>query len=183
MILRVPKDRIGVLIGPHGETRRLLEERSGIRMDVDSDQNEVVLHVEAEGTDPVMAMKTQDVTRAIARGFSPERALRLFSDDAYLEILDIHDYVGKGKNHVQRVKARVIGREGKTRRILEEQTGCDIAVYGHTVGVIGDIEGIAPAKQALDMLLRGSEHASVYRFLENKRRKARRDARELWEPR
>ena len=178
--LRVPADRIGAIIGPGGETRRMLIERSGIQFDVDSNENEVALHDEAAGADPVMLLKMRDIVKAIARGFSPEHAMRLFSDDCYFELLDFHDYVGKHKGHVRRVTARLIGSEGKTRRIIEEQTQCDLAIYGHTVGIIGDLEDLANAKQAVDMILRGAEHASVYRFLENARRRARRTSAEAW---
>ena len=178
--IRIPADRIGVLIGPGGETRRLLTQRSGLRIEVDSDQNEVAIHDEAEGADPIMVLKIRDVVRAIGRGFSPEHAMRLFSDDCYFELLDFHDYVGKHKGHIRRVTARLIGSEGKTRRIIEEQTGCDLAIYGHTVGIIGDLVDLGNAKQAVDMILRGAEHASVYRFLENQRRKARRQDAQLW---
>jgi ribosomal RNA assembly protein len=178
--IRVPKDRVGVVIGPGGETRRMLTERSGIRIEVDSEQNEVAIHDEAEGVDPVMILKVKDVVRALARGFSPEHAMRLFSDDVYFELMDFHDYVGKHKGHVRRVTSRLIGSEGKTRRIIEEQTDCDLAIYGHTVGIIGDLENLGNAKQAVDMILRGAEHSSVYRFLENQRRRAKRANADLW---
>lgn len=178
--IRIPQDRVGVLIGPGGETRRMLTQRSGLRIEVDSGQNEVAIHDQAEGADPIMVLKVRDVVRAIGRGFSPEHAMRLFSDDCYFELLDFHDYVGKHKGHIRRVTARLIGSEGKTRRIIEEQTGCDLAIYGHTVGIIGDLEDLGNAKQAVDMILRGAEHASVYRFLENQRRKARRQDMQLW---
>ncbi|MCA1819341.1 MAG: KH domain-containing protein [Thermoplasmatota archaeon] len=178
--IRIPQDRVGVVIGPQGDTRRTLIQRSGIQIEVDSDQNEVAIHDEAEGVDPVMVLKVKDVVRALARGFSPEHAMRLFSDDCYFELLDFHDYVGKHKGHVRRVASRLIGSEGKTRRIIEEQTDCDLAIYGHTVGIIGDLEDLGNAKQAVDMILRGAEHASVYRFLENQRRKAKRANAEMW---
>ncbi len=178
--VRVPKDRVAVVIGPKGQTRKLLERRSGIKVEVDSENNEVAIHDEAEDADPLMVLKLQDIVKALGRGFSPEHAMRLFSDDVYFELLDIHDFVGKHKNHVRRVAARIIGAEGKTRRIVEDQTGCDLAIYGHTVGVIGEIDGLQDAKQALEMLLRGSEHSSVYRFLEKKRRDMRRANTELW---
>ncbi len=179
--IRIPKDRIGVLIGPKGKMRKQLSQRSGIKMDVDSEQNEVTLHDEIEGVDPLMLLKMQDIVKAIGRGFSPEHATRLFSDDAYFELVDIHDFVGKHKSHVRRVASRIIGSEGKTRRIIEEQTGCDIAIYGHTVAIIGEIEELQIAKQAVEMILRGAEHSSTYRFLENKRREARRASGELWD--
>ncbi len=178
--VRIPRDRIGVLIGHKGETRKMLEERSGLSIEVDTDDNEVMIHDEVEGVDPLMVLKMRDIIKAIGRGFSPQRAMRLFSDEAYFELLDIHDYVGKHKNHIRRVTARLIGSEGKTRKLIEEHTGCELTVYGHTVGLIGDLENLGHAKQACDMLLNGAEHASVYRFLEAQRRAARKSRQELW---
>ena len=179
--IKIPRDRIAVVIGPRGKTRKVLERRSGIKIDVDTDQNEVTVHDEPEGTDPLMVLKMQDIVKAIGRGFSPDHAMRLFSDDAYFELMDIHDFVGKQKQHVRRVAARIIGADGKTRRIIEEQTGCDLAIYGHTVGIIGDLEDLGVARQAVEMILRGAEHASAYRFLENKRREARRTSGDIWQ--
>lgn len=178
--IKIPKDRIAVLIGAKGKTRKVLEDKSGLKIEVDSEQNEVVIHDEEEDADPLMVLKLQDIVKAIGRGFSPQRAARLWSDDAYFELVDIHDYVGKQPAHVRRVASRIIGSEGKTRRIIEEQTGCELAVYGHTVGIIADIENLGHAKQAVDMILRGAEHASVYRFLEKMRRQTRRSRQDLW---
>jgi ribosomal RNA assembly protein len=178
--VRVPQERLGVVIGPHGATRKALEERCGLSITVDSDLNEVSFDDQTEGADPLMVLKTRDVIRALGRGFSPEHAMRLFSDDAYFELVDIHDYAGKNKARVRQVTARLIGSEGKTRRIIEEQTGCHLAIYGHTVGIIGDLQEIGAAKQAVDMLLSGAEHASVYRFLENERRKTKTADSDLW---
>ena len=178
--IRIPQDRIGVVIGPHGATRKMLQERSGLPIQVDSEANEVSFDDKAEGADPLMVLKMRDVIRALGRGFSPEHAMRLFSDDAYFELLDIHDYAGKNKARVRQVTARLIGSEGKTRRIIEEQTRCDLAIYGHTVGIIGELEDLAVATRAVDMLLGGAEHASVYSFLESQRRKAKKADSELW---
>ena len=100
---------------------------------------------------------------------------RLFQEDVYFAAFDIRDYVGKNPKHVQRIRARVIGSNGKTRRIIEDLTGAEISVYRNNVGVIGDITEIEIAKNSVDMLLNGSEHSSVYRYLENKRRDMKRN--------
>ena len=178
--IRIPQDRVGVVIGPHGATRKMLAERSGLPIEVDSEANEVSFDDKAPGADPLMVLKMRDIIRALGRGFSPEHAMRLFSDDVYFELLDIHEYTGKNKARVRQVTARIVGSEGKTRRIIEEQTGCDLAIYGHTVGIVGEIEQLANAKKACDMILRGAEHASVYGFLEGQRRKIKRADSELW---
>lgn len=178
--IRIPQDRIGVVIGPHGATRKLLSERSGLPITVDSELNEVSFDDKVPGADPLMVLKMRDVIRALGRGFSPEHAMRLFSDEAYFELLDIHDYTGKNKGRVRQVTARIVGSEGKTRRIIEEQTSCDLAIYGHTVGIIGELEDLGIATRAADMLLSGAEHASVYSFLESQRRKAKKADSALW---
>ena len=43
------------------------------------------------------------------------------------------------------------------------------SVYGHTVALIGEAFHLAIAREAVEMLLRGSEHNTVYRYLERKR--------------
>jgi len=44
-----------------------------------------------------------------------------------------------------------------------------VSVYGHTVALIADELQLPIAQDAFEMLLKGSEHATVYRFLERKR--------------
>lgn len=170
--VKIPQERIGVLIGPEGKTKRQVEKNLGVRLLIDSTEGEVEVD-DREVEDPLAGLKAENVVRAIGRGFSPRHAVKLYSDDAYLAVIDIHDFVGKDKSHLRRVTARVVGSGGKTRRHIEELTGAKISIYGHTVSVIGDLEGLEVAKEAIEMLLSGSEHAAVYRFLEAKRREAR----------
>jgi ribosomal RNA assembly protein len=168
--LRIPKDRVGVLIGKDGETKKTIERISRIQLEIDSDEGEVTLN-EQEAKDPLIALKVEDVIRAIGRGFSPDDAFRLFGEETELFIFDIYDYVGKKESHLIRMKSRIIGREGKTKRVIEGLTGGILAIYGHTVAVIADFESIDIAKKAIDMLLSGSEHPTVYRYLEREMKK------------
>ena len=164
---RIPQDRLGVLIGPEGGTKKRLEEQPGTRVDVDSQTGEVTID-ESGAQDPVLALKARDVVQAIGRGFSEARAFRLLDEDVYLEVLDIKDFA-RTPARVEQIRARVIGTRGKTRRLIEELTGVDVSVLGHTVSLVGPTFEMAIAREAVIMLLRGSEHATVYRFLERKR--------------
>lgn len=164
---RIPQDRLGVLIGPEGGTKKRLEEQTGTRVDVDSQTGEVTID-ESGAQDPVLALKARDVVQAIGRGFSEARAFRLLDEDVYLEVLDIKDFA-RTPARVEQIRARVIGTRGKTRRLIEELTGVDVSVLGHTVSLVGPTFEMAIAREAVIMLLRGSEHATVYRFLERKR--------------
>lgn len=164
---RVPAERLGVLIGPDGATKRRLQELTGTKIAVDSATGEVTID-DSEASDRVLGLKARDVVQAMARGFSEERAFRLLDEDAYIEILDIKEFA-HSKNRVAQVRARLIGTRGKTRRIIEELTGVDVSVWGHTVALIGGAFEMVIAREAVFMLLRGSEHKTVYRFLERKR--------------
>ena len=123
--IRVPQDRVGAIIGPKGSTKRQIQKISGIKIDIDTEEGEILIHDEAELADPLMALKIMDVIKAIGRGFSPERAFRLFDDDEYLEIVDLKEFVGGRNNQLTRIRGRLIGQNGKTRRIIEDLTGVD----------------------------------------------------------
>ncbi|QLH74664.1 MAG: RNA-processing protein [Methanomassiliicoccales archaeon] len=168
---RIPKERIGVLIGKGGETKAYIEERAKVRLSIDA-EGEVLID-DSKIEDPLIQFKIVDIVRAIGRGFSPQHAYRLFDDDEYFELIDIDEYVGKKPDQLARVRARVIGSGGKTRRLIENLTGVNISVYGDTVGIIGNSVQMPIARTAVDMLLRGSEHSTVYSYLERNRRTLR----------
>ena len=163
--LKIPMERVGVLIGHKGETKKELETRCGLSINIDSKNGEVTID-DHEVEDPLVVIKIENFVKAIGRGFSPEKATRLFDDDADFFVFDLYDYVGKKETHVRRLKSRVIGREGKTKRVLEELTNSKISVYGHTISVISDVMKMNILKKSVDMLLTGSKHATVYHFVE-----------------
>lgn len=170
-VVRIPKERVGAVIGTNGETKARLEERLEVQLNIDS-EGEVTI-MEESAKDPLAVLKAMDVIKAIGRGFSPHHAYRLFDDMEYLEIIDMKDYVGSKTEQLTRQRARVIGSNGKTRRLIEDLTGVYMSVYGSTVGLIGQPEQVEVARKAVDMLLRGSEHSTVYRYLERSRPKLR----------
>ena len=170
--IRIPQDRVGTLIGTKGETKKMLQNISGIKIDVDT-EGEVMIHDDAETADPLMALKIIDVIKAIGRGFNPDRATRLFDDDEYLEVVDLKEFVGGRNNQLSRIRGRIIGKDGKTRQIIEDLTGVYVTIYGNTVALIGNSVSLPVAKHAVELLLNGSEHATVYHYLESQRPRLR----------
>lgn len=168
IVVRIPGERIGVLIGKGGETKEQIEGRTGVKLSVDSAEGDVEID-HSHASDPSMAIVVSNIVTAIGRGFSPSKALKLLENDCYLEVLDIRDYVGKKMQHVERMRARVIGTRGKTRELFEQLTGADISIYGNTVAIIGTAFQLDIARRGMDMLLSGSEHSTVYHYLEGKR--------------
>ncbi len=172
--VKIPKDRIGVLIGAKGSSKKLIEERTGCILDIDSNTAEV--DIDTQGVeDPMVRMKVEEVVKAIGRGFSTEKALEILDDDVYFELIDIKSYVGRSPKAVKRMKGRLIGRQGRTRQLIEELSECHVSVYGHTVGLVGPPTELRVARRAIQMILDGAEHSSVYGYLESKRVEIKRD--------
>jgi ribosomal RNA assembly protein len=178
----IPKDRIGVLVGPKGSVKETIEKKLYVDLTIDSDSGSVDITMRSEAPDPSSALRAKDVVLAIGRGFSPDRAFALFNEDYTFAIVDLHDVFGKNDAEIRRVDGRIIGREGKTRRIMEELTGALISVSGHTISLIGSFESVSTAKDALEKLIKGRTHGTVYKFLRRKRAEAKKEkALGLWE--
>lgn len=167
--LKITKDRIAVLIGTKGETKKELESETACKIDVDSKEGDVII----TGKDAISMFALREVIKAIARGFNPEIAKQLLKQDYILDVISLNDY-SKEKSHQQRLKGRVIGMDGKSRHTIEELTECYISVYGKTIAIIGKIEMNGICKRAVETLLAGSPHANVYKWLERQRKLLRR---------
>lgn len=174
--IRIPKDRIAALIGVKGKDKKELEEYSEAKISVDSQEGDVVI----SGNDAVKLYSLREVILGIARGFSPDTAKLLFKADYMLEIINLKDYGLDNKNKLARVKSRVIGTGGKARRVIEELTGTSISVYGKTISIIGECSKVPNAKRAVELLIKGSMHATVYKWLESQKRKERQQELEGW---
>ena len=175
LYVRIPDDRMGVLIGPGGSTKRRLEERTRTKVVIDKDDGTVEVSAPDDG-DPIGVLKARDYALAVGRGFSPARADRLLRDDTYLGVIDIKAVTGKHeKASMWRIRSRLIGADGRARGRIEELSGCSMSVYGSTVALIGQERQLERATQAIELLLRGSEHSTVFHLLARLRRDDARD--------
>jgi len=179
--IRIPVDRVGVLIGKTGLVKKKIESMCKVKLNIDSETGEVEILAEENMEDPTLIFKAQSIVLAIGRGFSPEKAFRLMDDDVMLHIIDLREVLGKSRRNLVRVKGRLIGKEGKTRRIIEETTNVDVSIYGHTVALLGKVEEVEIAKEAIEKLVSGSQHKTVYQYLGRKRSELKRSRLELWE--
>ena len=164
--LKIPKERIGVLIGKEGEIKKQIEDSTDTQLDIDSQEGEVVISAD----DGLKLYDAKEIIKAIARGFNPETALILLKSDYILEVVDMRDFAGKNKTTMIRLKGRVIGREGKSKREIETFTETQISVYGKTIAIVGRVEDVPNARKAIENLLQGATHASVFKFLEKMKR-------------
>ena len=177
---RIPRDRIGVVIGPKGRVRVSLEKRFQVELIVESDTGNVDIILAPNHDDVTTIFTVRNIIQAIGRGFSPERAMILANDEHDILIIDLEEHVGNSKNAQNRVKGRIIGRGGKSRALLEELTKTYVSIYGGTVAVIGPYEALPIAKESIMMLINGAFHKTVWNHLYAYRRKMKKEKGVLW---
>ena len=56
------------------------------------------------------------------------------------------------------------------RKTLEDLLNVHVSVYGKTVAILGDVESVAIAREAIERLVEGAQHSTVIKFFERKRR-------------
>ncbi len=179
--IKIPRERIGALIGKRGKVKQQIEKRCGVQIEIDSETGDAMISSD-KPIDQVEVFRAIELITAIARGFSPERASRLLEDEEMVfQQMDLHDYAGKSPNALERIKGRIIGEGGKARRMIEELSGASISVYGHTVSFIGNYKEVKLATDAIVLLAKGSMHKTVYNMLQDARRRDKMDRMRLWE--
>ncbi|HLD96824.1 MAG TPA: KH domain-containing protein [Candidatus Nanoarchaeia archaeon] len=167
--LKIPLARVAVVIGTQGKVKKEIEDATSTHLQIDSAEGDVFI----TGEDALGLYTAREVVIAIGRGFNPELAKLLLKQDYAAEHINIDDYA-KTRNHEIRIRGRVIGAEGRARKVIEELTDCHISVYGKTITLIGQVETLPICKRAIEKLLSGSQHSTVYRWLEKQRREIKR---------
>jgi ribosomal RNA assembly protein len=182
MFVKIPKERVGVLIGPDGKVKQRIEEKFMVELLIDGDSGGVTVVLSEKASDPSLLFRAKDTVTAIGRGFSPEQAFRLLrNEDDIFDYIDLRAVFGRSESDIKRVKGRVIGANGKTRKLIEELTEASMVVYGHTIGFIGSFEQVDVARNAVQMLVNGSQHHTVYKYLQRKRSEFKKQRLELWQ--
>lgn len=161
--IKVPLEKIAIIIGPNGDIKKNIEEKSTTILSINNQTGDIEIDIK----DPIKGLRTKDVINAIANGFSPEKAFRLFDDDLLMfETINISNT--KSERTLQRLKGKLFGGTGKTRDVFENLTGVIISVYGNTISLIGHSDQNDIARTGIDMLLKGTFQKNVYNFLEKK---------------
>ena len=158
--LKIPRDRVAVLIGKKGATKRKIQTLAKAKIRV-SKEGDVSIVTE----DTVSSYVITPIIRAIGRGVNPDVALDLLNEHIMLEVVNMQDITGKSPEKLKRMKARLIGTQGRARYTMEKFTNTTIVVYGKTVAIIGKGDDVALAKQAVEKMLQGAPHGNVYKFI------------------
>jgi len=119
--------------------------------------------VEIDG-EPENEYIAEKVIDALEFGFPFSTAILIKEEDAMFEILNIKDYTRRKDMEV--IRARIIGKKGRTLATFSELTKCFFELKDNRIGIIGDVEHIKNAQDAMIYLIQGSKQSNVYGFLE-----------------
>jgi ribosomal RNA assembly protein len=171
--IKITVSRVGVLIGKGGATKKELETRTHTTITIDS--KEGLVKVEGTEEHTVSLLRAVEIIQAINRGFSPERAFEMIEDeDLILDVIDLGG-MADGPKQLDRLRGRIIGKDGRAREQIEDMTDVEISVFGKTITLIGYPEQLKTARVAIDMLLEGVPHENVFAFLDKKKKESRQD--------
>ncbi|MBM3228414.1 hypothetical protein FJZ20_00815 [Candidatus Pacearchaeota archaeon] len=106
----------------------------------------------------------EKVIEALELGFPLSVALGIKEQDYEIEVLNIKEYTKR--KDLRSVRARIIGKNGRTLKTLGNLTSCFFELKDNVVGIIGDPEQISNAREAIISLIRGAKQANVYSYLE-----------------
>jgi len=106
------------------------------------------------------------VLEAMQFGFSAKNALLLIEPETSFQKINIK-HATRRKNRYD-VRARIIGKEGKTKRTIESVSGCAVIINGNEIGLLGPAEVMDDAVLAVQRLVKGSKEANVYNYLERR---------------
>lgn len=120
--------------------------------------------ISGEPEDEYIAEK---VIEALDFGFPFADALKIKKEDIMFEILNVKECTNK--KNFERIRGRIIGKEGKALRTISSLGDCHIELSGNKLGIIGCAENMRPVEEACKLLIKGSKHANVYAYLEKHR--------------
>jgi len=159
----IPHDRLD-LLKRETKLRKFVERACSCRITIDPDERVLI------NGSPYNEFTAKNVIYAFGRGFDMEIAGRLLGEECYFSSIDLKDELGSEKR-VRRIKARIIGENGRTKRYIESVSSAKISIYGDTVSFIGGIQEINEAETAVNTLIEGGAHRLAYLRMEAAHRK------------
>jgi ribosomal RNA assembly protein len=158
--VKIPQERIPVLIGKDGSVKKQIEKRTATKITVTDE-------VEIEG-DSFDVLTASNVVKAIARGFSPESAMLLLDEEYELNVITLS---GEREKAIKRLMGRVIGKEGRARRKIEQMCDARISIYGKTIAIIAPNSAkLEAATKCVETLIKGKTHGYAYKVMDDVRK-------------
>jgi ribosomal RNA assembly protein len=157
LIFYYGKEELSNIIGKKGRKIKRIKKELGI--DVKIDENLEIDKKKCKLND----FELQNIFDALAMGFDVDTCLKLRDFNYDFFRLDLKS-LRESRRRI--IKGRILGREGKIKKIIEENTDCKLKIFKNKIGIIGESENVEIAKRAVEMLMRGKDFNAVKRWLE-----------------
>lgn len=202
------KDRLAVLIGKNGITKKKIQYLTNTVIEIDSKTGDYTIHPQEKPEEDLEFEKfleqidiphdtlkifkkspnfglwtAKKIIEAVNIGFKPEKAFQLVNQDFIFEKISLEDAVGSSQKVIKRIKGRLIGEGGSMRQSIEKYSTAFISIYENSVGFIADFDSLKIAQKAVDMLIEGLPHKTVTSFLQKRyRERKEKEFHETWKP-
>lgn len=113
---------------------------------------------------PLEEYEVANVLNAVSFGFSAKKSIHLLGEEISFKKLNIKDFTKR--KDMYEVRARIIGKEGKIKRTIEDLSDCEIILRGNTLGILGSAEEMEKVITGITNLIRGSKVSNVYSYIE-----------------
>lgn len=139
------------------KNKRRLEQKLKIKITIEN--NSIIINGE-----PLQEYDAELVLEAINSGFSIETSLETLKENTAFERINIKDYTSR--KDISVIRGRIIGTNGRTKKTLEQLTGCKIKINDNVISIIGNAEEVKNIITAIIKIIKGSKQSKTYKFLE-----------------
>ena len=137
--------------------RKKLEEKLNVKISISGKK----VTIEGETLNEYDASK---VLNAIGFGFPTDKAILLKNSEYSYREIKIKDFTTK--KNLETIRARLIGKHGKTKETIEKISNSKIIIKDNYVGIISLTEEIEHTITAIVNIIKGSKQSNVYGYLE-----------------
>ncbi len=141
-----------------------LEKFAKIRLD--EANNLVVIERKDEKSD---VLKARDFVLALDNCVEEDVALDVLRKDFMVYLIDLRN-IFQDKEDIKRILGRIIGENGKIKTKIMEITECHITITDSKILLLGSYEDIEYARHAIQIIVDGSPHTRLFKYLEKVRR-------------
>ncbi|MEM3405741.1 MAG: KH domain-containing protein [Candidatus Pacearchaeota archaeon] len=145
--------------------KKRLEKELNVKLKIDKNNKQIFF----EG-DSVDIYSAERVIDALDKNFSEEISFLLLNSDYILENIPIKKFTRKTRL-MKDIKARIIGKNAKSIKLIEQLSDCYITLHDNEVSIIGTFDKIREAENAIKNLISGYKHSKVYNYLEKSRKR------------
>ncbi|ODN99618.1 pre-rRNA-processing protein PNO1 [Cryptococcus wingfieldii CBS 7118] len=141
-------------------------EMLGLQVRMNTKRRAVEIKTSGHTVDSGAIQKGADFLKAYALGFDVNDALALLRlDDLYLDSFEIKDVKTLHGDHLARAIGRIAGEGGKVKFSIENASRTRIVLADTHIHILGSVQNIKIARDAIVSLILGSPPGKVYAHL------------------